>query len=127
MQPETRYARLGRDRIAYQVFGKGPPEVVLIIGSFSHMDVLWEDPAAALFFRNLASFARIIRFDRLGVGASDPLSLDALPHGSRTPRNWPRSWTPSASRRPRSSPSWTPARWGCSLPPPDRSGPPPSS
>ena len=79
MLPETRYARLRSDRIAYQVFGKGPPDVVLTFGSFSHMDLVWEEPGIALFFRNLASFARIIRFDRLGVGVSDPLPLDALP------------------------------------------------
>lgn len=48
-------------------------------GSFTHVDVLWEDPAAALMFRRLASFSRLIRFDRLGTGASDPLPLDRLP------------------------------------------------
>ena len=43
------------------------------------MDVLWEDPAAALMFRRFASFSRLIRFDRLGTGASDPAPLDRLP------------------------------------------------
>jgi hypothetical protein len=75
-QPETRYARLGRDRIAYQVLGQGPPDLVVAAGSFSHVDIDWEDPALALNFRTLASFCR---FDRLGAGASDPLPLDALP------------------------------------------------
>ncbi len=79
MQPETRYARLGQDRIAYQVLGQGPPDLVVTPGSFTHVDVLWEDPAAALMFRRLASFSRVIRFDRLGTGASDPLPLDRLP------------------------------------------------
>jgi pimeloyl-ACP methyl ester carboxylesterase len=79
VQPETRYARLGQDRIAYQVLGQGPPDLVVTPGSFTHVDVLWEDPAAALMFRRLASFSRLIRFDRLGTGASHPLPLDRLP------------------------------------------------
>jgi pimeloyl-ACP methyl ester carboxylesterase len=70
---ETRYARLGGDRIAYQVVGQGPPDLVLTIGNFSHVDMIWEDPGAALFLRTLASFCRLIRFDRQGTGASDPL------------------------------------------------------
>ena len=79
VQPETRYAWLGQDRIAYQVMGQGPPDLVVTPGSFSHVDVLWEDPAVALMFRRLASFSRLIRFDRLGTGASDPAPLDRLP------------------------------------------------
>jgi pimeloyl-ACP methyl ester carboxylesterase len=79
VQPETRYAWLGRDRIAYQVLGQGPPDLVEIPGSFTHVDLVWEDPAAALFLRRLASFSRLIQFDRLGMGASDPLSLERLP------------------------------------------------
>ena len=47
MQPvETKYAWLGRDRIAYQVFGQGPPDLVLTFGSFGHVDVAWEDPGS---------------------------------------------------------------------------------
>jgi pimeloyl-ACP methyl ester carboxylesterase len=48
-------------------------------GSFGHMDIVWEDPAAALFLRTLASFSRVIRFDRRGTGASDPVPLEHLP------------------------------------------------
>src|SRR5215207_1938294 len=79
VQPETRYAWLGRDRIAYQVMGQGPPDLVVTPGSFTHVDLLWEDPAAAVFLRRLASFSRLIRFDRLGTGASDPAPLEHLP------------------------------------------------
>jgi class 3 adenylate cyclase len=79
MQPETRYAWLGRNRIAYQVMGQGPPDLVATPGSFTHVDTMWEDPAAALYFRRLASFSRLIRFDRLGTGASDPAPLERLP------------------------------------------------
>jgi class 3 adenylate cyclase len=79
MQPETRYARLGRDRIAYQVLGEGPPDLVMAPGSLSHLDTAWENPGIALFIRSLATFARVILFDRRGTGGSDPLPADPLP------------------------------------------------
>ena len=44
VQPETRYARLDGDRIAYQVLGSGPPDLVLARRSYSHIDIAWEDP-----------------------------------------------------------------------------------
>jgi class 3 adenylate cyclase len=77
--PETRYARLQGDRIAYQVLGDGPPDLVLTPGSFGHLDIAWEDPGISLFFRTLASFCRLIVFDRRGTGLSDPLPPDPLP------------------------------------------------
>jgi class 3 adenylate cyclase len=79
VQAETKYTRLGRDRIAYQVFGAGPLSLVMISGSFGHVDTLWEDAAAALFLRTLASYSQVIRFDRRGTGASDPIPLAQLP------------------------------------------------
>lgn len=79
MERATGYARLGSERIAYEVFGSGSIDLVLTAGSFGAFDTDWEDPVAELFFRRLASFARVIRFDRRGTGASDPLPLDALP------------------------------------------------
>jgi class 3 adenylate cyclase len=79
VQPETSYARLGQDRVAYQVLGDGPPDLVLTMGAFGHVDVHWEDPATALFLRRLASFSRLIQFDRRGTGASDPLPDGAGP------------------------------------------------
>jgi class 3 adenylate cyclase len=79
VQPETRYARLGRDRIAYQVLGEGPPDLVMAPGSLSHLDTAWEDPGIALFIRSLAGFSRVILFDRRGTGGSDPLPADPLP------------------------------------------------
>ncbi len=79
MQPETRYARLGRDRIAYQVLGEGPPDLVLARRSYGHIDIAWEDPGITLFLRNLASFCRLILPARRGTGPSDPLPPDPLP------------------------------------------------
>ncbi|MGZ8567002.1 MAG: alpha/beta fold hydrolase, partial [Actinomycetota bacterium] len=79
MERTTGYASLGSDRIAYEVWGSGSMDLVLSAGSFGAFDTDWEDPQAELFFRRLASFARVIRFDRRGTGGSDPLPLDALP------------------------------------------------
>jgi pimeloyl-ACP methyl ester carboxylesterase len=94
VQPETRYAWLGQDRIAYQVFGQGPPDLVLAVGVT--VDVAWEDPGVALWLRALASFSRLIFFDRRGSGP--PTLCRPIPcrRGSRMPRNWTRSWTRSA-------------------------------
>ena len=77
VQPETRYAWLGQDRIAYQVLGDGPPDLVMT-GAMT-IDVAWEDPGVALFLHSLASFSRLILFDRRGTGASDPPPPEPLP------------------------------------------------
>ena len=79
MQPQTTYARLAGDRIAYQVLGEGPPDLVVAPSSFGHVDVNWEDPGIALFLRSLASFSRVILFNRRGTGPSDPPPPDPLP------------------------------------------------
>jgi class 3 adenylate cyclase len=75
--PPTRYARSGEARIAYQVIGDGPPEVVVVGGPASHLDLQWEDPETARVRRRYGSFARAIFFDRRGTGLSDP--VDRLP------------------------------------------------
>src|SRR5258706_15858815 len=79
MQPETRYVRLGGERISYQVLGEGPPDLVLTWGSFSNADIDWEDPDAARFYRRLATFCRLIRYDRRGTAGSSRPRVDALP------------------------------------------------
>ena len=79
MPPETKYARLGGDRIAYQVLGSGPPDLILARRSYGHIDIAWEDPGISLFLRRLASFCRLILLDRRGTGPSDPLPLGPLP------------------------------------------------
>jgi len=70
-QPKVQYARVSDDRIAYQVLGEGPLDVVATAGMWGHIDLEWEDPATARFLRRLASFSRLIRFDPRGVGLSD--------------------------------------------------------
>jgi pimeloyl-ACP methyl ester carboxylesterase len=77
-QPETRYTTLGEDRIAYQVFGEGPPDVVYMSAMGEAIDARWEWPPYASFLRRLGSFSRLIMFDRRGMGASDPLAQEGL-------------------------------------------------
>jgi pimeloyl-ACP methyl ester carboxylesterase/DNA-binding CsgD family transcriptional regulator len=74
VQPETRYARSGPVSIAYQVIGEGPTDLVLVPGFVSHVEVAWEEPRLARFLTRLASFARLIVFDKRGTGMSDPVA-----------------------------------------------------
>ncbi len=69
--PETRYARSGDLRIAYQVAGSGPLDLVFIPGFVSNIDLFWEMPEWASFFSRLAAFSRLILFDKRGTGLSD--------------------------------------------------------
>jgi pimeloyl-ACP methyl ester carboxylesterase len=71
--PETRYAKSGDVNIAYQVIGNGPPDLILVPGWLSNIEVLWDEPAVARFLRRLASFSRLILFDKRGTGLSDRL------------------------------------------------------
>jgi pimeloyl-ACP methyl ester carboxylesterase len=72
MQPETRYARSGDAHIAYQVIGDGPLDLVWVPGFVTHVELLWDEPGVARFAERLASFSRLIVFDKRGTGLSDP-------------------------------------------------------
>jgi class 3 adenylate cyclase len=70
--PETRYAKAPDDvHIAYQVVGDGPFDLVFVPGFVSHVEYSWDDPRVAHCFERLASFARLIMFDKRGTGMSD--------------------------------------------------------
>ncbi len=77
-RPETRYARSGDVNIAYQVVGDGPRDLVLVPGWVSNLDVFWEEPSMERFLQRLASFSRLILFDKRGTGLSDRVS--DMPH-----------------------------------------------
>src|SRR4029453_15137871 len=79
--PQTRYTSLGEADIAYQVLGEGPLDLVYANGLTEHIGLQWDHPLMARFLERLASFSRLIMFDRRGAGASDPVPLDALPTG----------------------------------------------
>lgn len=69
--PETRYARSGELRVAYQVVGNGPFDLVFVPGFVSNIELLWEIPEWAQYFTRLAAFSRLILFDKRGTGLSD--------------------------------------------------------
>jgi pimeloyl-ACP methyl ester carboxylesterase/DNA-binding winged helix-turn-helix (wHTH) protein/class 3 adenylate cyclase len=69
--PTTRYARSGDVNIAYQVVGNGPIDLVFVMGWVSHLDYFWREPSFARFLTRLASFSRLILFDKRGTGLSD--------------------------------------------------------
>jgi class 3 adenylate cyclase len=74
MEPTTRYAQSpDGTSIAFQVHGEGPLDLVFVPGFVSHVELVWEEPAIARFLRRLASFARLIVFDKRGQGLSDRL------------------------------------------------------
>ena len=78
-EPETRYVKSGDAHIAYQVVGDGPVDLIIVRGYISHVEVAWESPALASFYRRLASFSRLILFDKRGTGLSDRVPEDRLP------------------------------------------------
>ncbi|HSW27346.1 MAG TPA: adenylate/guanylate cyclase domain-containing protein [Burkholderiaceae bacterium] len=79
MEPKTEYARSGDVHIAYQVVGQGPLDLVYVPGWVSHVELAWEEPTLARFLRRLASFSRLIVFDKRGTGLSDRVPNDKLP------------------------------------------------
>ena len=74
MRVETRYARSGDVNIAYQVVGDGPFDLVFVPGYVTHLELQWKIRSFAPFLEELASFARLIRFDKRGTGLSDRVS-----------------------------------------------------
>jgi pimeloyl-ACP methyl ester carboxylesterase len=74
MRPRTHYARSGDVNIAYQVVGDGPRDLVFVPGWVSNIEVFWEEPVVVRFFERLASFSRLILFDKRGTGLSDRMT-----------------------------------------------------
>ena len=77
--PAVQYARSGDVDIAYQVVGDGPFALVFVQGWVSNIEYVWEEPTFARFLRRLASFSRLILFDKRGTGLSDRVGIDELP------------------------------------------------
>jgi class 3 adenylate cyclase len=72
--PNTRYAQSGDVNIAFQVMGDGPIDIILVPGIVSHVEFLHEFPEYTAFLRRLATFARVVAFDKRGQGLSDAIS-----------------------------------------------------
>ena len=76
-RPVTRYVDSGGIHIAYQVLGAGERDIVFVPGAMSHLDLLWEDPETAAFFRRLSALGRLILFDKRDTGLSDRAPADS--------------------------------------------------
>jgi serine/threonine protein kinase len=79
-QPPVHYAQSGELNIAFQVFGDGPLDLVFVMGWVSHLEYFWSEPSFARFLRRLASFSRVILFDKRGTGLSDRVPNHQLPN-----------------------------------------------
>ncbi len=80
VEPKTQYAvSTGDVNIAYQVIGDGPLDLVFVMGWVSHLEYFWQEPSFARFLLRLASFSRLILFDKRGTGLSDSVPLNELP------------------------------------------------
>ena len=78
MQPETKYTKSGDVSIAYQVIGDGPFDLVYIPEAWTPLEWQWEEPAYSRFLDRLASFSRLILFDKRGTGLSDRVPVATL-------------------------------------------------
>src|SRR6186997_1856380 len=76
---ETRFARSSDAHIGYQVVGDGELDILAFSGALIPIESIEEEPGLARFHRRLASFGRLIRFDRRGVGVSDPIASMETP------------------------------------------------
>jgi pimeloyl-ACP methyl ester carboxylesterase len=77
---QARYAKTADGvHIAYQVVGDGPVDMVFVMGWVTNIEAMWDDPDFARFLGRLASFSRLILFDKRGVGLSDRVPDDRLP------------------------------------------------
>ncbi len=73
--PRTHYIEHGGVKIAWQVFGEGPAEILFVPGWVSHVDLFWQYPQPREFFTELAAFGRVAVYDKPGTGASDPVDV----------------------------------------------------
>jgi class 3 adenylate cyclase len=79
MQPRTQYVKGPEGHVAYQVFGRGPREIVFVPDHPNNIEIMWEEPALSRFLERLATMGRVICFDKRGTGISDPVPLGAIP------------------------------------------------
>jgi class 3 adenylate cyclase len=77
--PEVRYTRNGDVSLAFQIVGEGPVDVVEMTGMFTHLEAKWEEPGLVRSTTDIARFARVVLYDRRGIGLSDRLPADTAP------------------------------------------------
>lgn len=74
MIPDVHYAKCGDVHIAYQIFGEGPIDLIVVPGFISHVEHWWDEPSHVRWHRRLGNFARVVIFDKRGTGLSDRFS-----------------------------------------------------
>jgi len=77
--PPIHFASSPEGKIAYQIVGDGPLDLVFVPPMRNNLDVVWEHPPLERYFRRLAAFSRLILFNQRGCGISDPIRLGAPP------------------------------------------------
>jgi hypothetical protein len=82
-RPKTQYAKSGDLHVAYQTLGQGAPDIVFVAPYITHLEAMWEIPQLARYLEGLARIGRLLLFDAVGSGLSDP-----LPGGPRTLDSW---------------------------------------
>ena len=87
-RPKTQYAQAGDVHVAFQTLGDGPVDLLYVPGWVSNVEESWDEPLLARFLERLASFSRLILFDKRGTGLSDPVSLGSSTPLSATPSIW---------------------------------------
>lgn len=78
-RPKTEYVAVGDADVAYQVVGDGPIDIVFFYGLGANIELYWDAPLAPPFLQRLASFGRVILFNRRGTGVSDGVPRQAIP------------------------------------------------
>src|SRR6516165_11812946 len=78
MKSPIKYARNAHAHIAFRTFGDGPADIVLIPGTISHVELLWDLPSNEYLLKRLMAFARVIVFDKRGQGLSDRIAEQTL-------------------------------------------------
>jgi class 3 adenylate cyclase len=79
MLPETRYAEGPEGLVAFQTFGRGSIDLLVSTPWAWNIEIMWEQPLVERFFNRLATFSRVIVYDKRGTGLSDPVPLGAMP------------------------------------------------
>ena len=75
---DVKYAPSGDVHVAYTVLGDGPTDLIMVDGFLTHLSVMWEEPTYRRFVDRLAGFARVICFDKRGMGLSDRVAAGTL-------------------------------------------------
>lgn len=81
--PPTQYVSGGSVHLAYQTYGKGRIDILMLPGFVSHVERVWEDERCRAFLSSLAAMGRLVLFDRRGVGQSDRVGFSPSAGGNR--------------------------------------------